>query len=198
MNVFGKRERSWRKARKRGVSPIIATILLVAITVVLAAVLYVLISGLTHGAGSVPLGTDISWGSPNNVSGTAPLGCAAAAGHWCYSIEIAGTGGGVSTSNIQLALRSALGATVAWPASLVTISLETPSSGAAVATYAPATTTWTLVSPFTGTLAGGDTIVIYMTSASLGTGVQTGLLATQLVAIGINGFSGTVPSNSFS
>ena len=41
MNVFGKNERSWRKARKRGVSPIIATILLVAITVVLAAVLYV-------------------------------------------------------------------------------------------------------------------------------------------------------------
>ena len=52
MNVFGKSERSWRKAQKRAVSPIIATILLVAITVVLAAVLYVLISGLTHGPGS--------------------------------------------------------------------------------------------------------------------------------------------------
>ena len=55
MNVFGKRARSWRKARKRGVSPIIATILLVAITVVLAAVLYVLISGLTKGPGSAPI-----------------------------------------------------------------------------------------------------------------------------------------------
>ncbi|HTT72650.1 MAG TPA: archaellin/type IV pilin N-terminal domain-containing protein, partial [Thermoplasmata archaeon] len=45
MNVLAAKERSWRKARKRAVSPIIATILLVAITVVLAAVLYVLITG---------------------------------------------------------------------------------------------------------------------------------------------------------
>ncbi len=65
MNVFGKNERSWRKARKRGVSPIIATILLVAITVVLAAVLYVLISGLTSGGvGSKPIGGAFSAGSP--------------------------------------------------------------------------------------------------------------------------------------
>jgi flagellin-like protein len=65
MNVFGKNERSWRKARKRGVSPIIATILLVAITVVLAAVLYVLISGLTGGGvGSKPIGSAFSAGSP--------------------------------------------------------------------------------------------------------------------------------------
>jgi flagellin-like protein len=65
MNVFGKNERSWRKARKRGVSPIIATILLVAITVVLAAVLYVLISGLTSGGvGSKPIGSAFSAGAP--------------------------------------------------------------------------------------------------------------------------------------
>ena len=70
MNVFGKRARSWRKARKRGVSPIIATILLVAITVVLAAVLYVLISGLTKGPGSAPLTgnyTNMHAGATNNV-----------------------------------------------------------------------------------------------------------------------------------
>jgi flagellin-like protein len=40
--------------RKRAVSPIIATILLVAITVVLAAVLYILVSGLIGGGGSKP------------------------------------------------------------------------------------------------------------------------------------------------
>jgi flagellin-like protein len=54
MNVFGKRENGWRKGRKRGVSPIIATILLVAITVVLAAVLYVLVSGLTKTGTTTP------------------------------------------------------------------------------------------------------------------------------------------------
>ena len=44
-----------RSHRRRGVSDIIATILLVAITVVLAAVLYILISGLTsHGVGPGP------------------------------------------------------------------------------------------------------------------------------------------------
>jgi archaeal type IV pilus assembly protein PilA len=64
MNVFGRKERSWRKAQKRAVSPIIATILLVAITVVLAAVLYVLISGLTHGPGSTPIGTAFAAGNP--------------------------------------------------------------------------------------------------------------------------------------
>ncbi|MEE9600465.1 MAG: type IV pilin N-terminal domain-containing protein [Thermoplasmata archaeon] len=37
-----------------GVSPVIATILMVAITVVLAAVLYVMVSGLVSGPGSTP------------------------------------------------------------------------------------------------------------------------------------------------
>jgi flagellin-like protein len=44
-------------ARHRGVSPIIAMILLVAIVVVLAAVLYVLVGGLTHGPGNPPIGS---------------------------------------------------------------------------------------------------------------------------------------------
>ncbi|MGP8077558.1 MAG: archaellin/type IV pilin N-terminal domain-containing protein [Thermoplasmata archaeon] len=54
MNVIGENARRWRKTRQRGVSPIIATILLVAITVVLAAVLYVLVSGLTRSGASTP------------------------------------------------------------------------------------------------------------------------------------------------
>ncbi len=55
-NTHNSRRKSpWaRRAKARGVSPIIATILLVAITVVLAAVLYVLISGLTGGGTSTP------------------------------------------------------------------------------------------------------------------------------------------------
>jgi archaeal type IV pilus assembly protein PilA len=70
------------RSRRRAVSPIIATILLVAITVVLAAVLYVLISGLTHGPGTRPIGSALALGSPaagtcwaagvtNHVCGTA-------------------------------------------------------------------------------------------------------------------------------
>jgi len=195
MNVLGENARSWRKARKRAVSPIIATILLVAITVVLAAVLYVLISGLTHGPSSAPLGTNFSWGQPFNVTGTTPTGCAAATGHYCYSLEIAGAGSGVGTTNFILDLRNAGGATVAWPAGGITVSLISPTTVAAVATYATGTSTWTLVAPFTGTISGGGyTIVLYTTT--VGTG--NGLFGDQLVAIGQNGYAGTVPSASFS
>lgn len=57
--------RRWRKKGRRGVSPIIATILLVAITVVLAAVLYILISGLTTSAGSKPSSVQFGSGNPS-------------------------------------------------------------------------------------------------------------------------------------
>lgn len=69
MNKVSLMERRWRKRTKRGVSPIIATILLVAITVVLAAVLYILISGLTSGPGSTPLSVQFGQGTPSK-SGT--------------------------------------------------------------------------------------------------------------------------------
>jgi flagellin-like protein len=63
--------RLWRKKGRRGVSPIIATILLVAITVVLAAVLYILISGLTGSSGSKPY--TVGFGTGNPSSGGANL-----------------------------------------------------------------------------------------------------------------------------
>jgi len=95
MNVFGKNERSWRKARKRGVSPIIATILLVAITVVLAAVLYVLITGLTGGGvGSKPIGTAFTVGpNPSPAAAKCPTGDTFAAngclaGDYTYTLTI--------------------------------------------------------------------------------------------------------------
>jgi flagellin-like protein len=196
MNVFGQRARSWRKAQKRGVSPIIATILLVAITVVLAAVLYVLISGLTHGPGSAPLGTNFGWGAPNNATGQVSTGCAVGAGHFCYSIEIASAGGGITTSSVTLALRNSAGAALAWPATggAYTVTLVSPSSGAAVATYAPGTSTWTLAAGFLGTFASGQTLVLY----SFNNNGANGLFGDSIVAIGANGYSGTVISNGFS
>ena len=112
MNVFGQSERSWRKARKRGVSPIIATILLVAITVVLAAVLYVLISGLTHGTGSTPLGSAIGFGSATPThSSAASTGCAA--NDYCYTVAIA-SASGVVTSDLEFKVTGVSGATVAF------------------------------------------------------------------------------------
>jgi flagellin-like protein len=89
MNVFGKNERSWRKARKRGVSPIIATILLVAITVVLAAVLYVLISGLTGGGtGGKPIGGAFNAGNPVASKCTAAVANQCLINHYIYTLTV--------------------------------------------------------------------------------------------------------------
>lgn len=64
--VAKRMKRSWRR-REEAVSPVIATILLVAITVVLAAVLYILVIGATQGIGSNVMiamtksSTDTNW-----------------------------------------------------------------------------------------------------------------------------------------
>jgi len=68
MSMNRSRASRYRRNHKRGVSPIIATILLVAITVVLAAVLYVLVSGLTRTGASTPY--EIVMTSTGQSSGT--------------------------------------------------------------------------------------------------------------------------------
>ncbi|MGC2288877.1 MAG: archaellin/type IV pilin N-terminal domain-containing protein [Thermoplasmata archaeon] len=70
MNIWGKKERSWRRKNGRGVSPIIATILLVAITVVLAAVLYILIQQYTKSGNNVTIGSALAIGG--STDGTGP------------------------------------------------------------------------------------------------------------------------------
>jgi flagellin-like protein len=71
MNIWGKKERSWRRKNRRGVSPIIATILLVAITVVLAAVLYILIQQYTKSGNAVTIGSALAiGGSTDGASST--------------------------------------------------------------------------------------------------------------------------------
>ena len=131
--------RTWRKKRQRGVSPIIATILLVAITVVLAAVLYVLISGLTHGGTSTPY--SISMGTPTWSSGTPDYGV----------IHIAGVSSGLTTSIFGLSVTTISGSTVA------------------VGTAAPATCKWVKAgTAFTTTNCGAPTgnwyVVLYWTA----------------------------------
>jgi flagellin-like protein len=86
----------------RAASDIIAVILLVAITVVLAAILYVLITGLTHGPGSTPIGSafEAAHAISSNSLGTGggADSCAAATttsvasaivpGHWTYTMTV--------------------------------------------------------------------------------------------------------------
>jgi flagellin-like protein len=111
MNVFGKSERSWRKSNKRGVSPIIATILLVAITVVLAAVLYVLITGLTHGPSSTGIGGAFNAGNPVGSKCTtaaqtyAANGCLT--GDYEYTLTVESSS--ITMSSIEFQVKAASG-----------------------------------------------------------------------------------------
>ena len=61
-------KRIWRN--KEGVSPVIATILMVAITVVLAAVLYVMVSGYMTGGGGTPLSGQLTYRTADSTPNT--------------------------------------------------------------------------------------------------------------------------------
>ena len=179
MNVFGEKKRSWRKARKRGVSPIIATILLVAITVVLAAVLYVLISGLTTGPGNAPLGSHFGWANPSNNSTGSTLASSS------YTIGIA-SASGISTSSFHLSAQTSTGTVVSLAGTGVTVKLLSVTGGL-VATYSTSTSSWTLATGASSTVSAGMTVWI------------AGLWFTgdSLVAVGSGSYSGTVTSSAF-
>ena len=195
------RSRRWRGAPVRAVEPMVATILLVAITVVLAAVLYVLVSGLSYGTKTAPLGSTFSWGNPFNASGvpTADCGSPETTTFYCYTIEIAAACSGLTTSNLQLSLRNIVGGTIGWPGSVTSaggsISLESTTSATPVATYSIASSSWTLLGGFAGSIGEGYSVVIYCGGHAEGGG--EGLLDDLLVAVGTNGYSGTVQSNAF-
>ena len=95
--------RSRLNGRKRnGVSPIIGIILLVAITVVLAAVLYVLISGYAHDGGvSTPIGTALALGPAAGVTGTKTTSTYCATNHPCYAVSIASAGTGITLGDVK-------------------------------------------------------------------------------------------------
>ncbi len=100
MNIWGKNERSWRRKNRRAVSPIIATILLVAITVVLAAVLYILISQYTKSGGSVTIGSALAIGSSNDGTGTVNY----------YNMTVESAGSTLTMSSFIFEIRSPTGA----------------------------------------------------------------------------------------
>jgi archaeal type IV pilus assembly protein PilA len=195
MNVFGHRERSWRKAQKRAVSPIIATILLVAITVVLAAVLYVLISGLTHGPGSTPIGSAFSAGTATpSTCGTgstyAAKGCLT--GDYIYTVAIASST--VTFGSVLFEVKTSAGSVLTLTAGAGGFTVE--STTGAIAAQSPSgtagtamamTTAFTPVSPLTSSssLTSLYTIVIDMGTANpAGQGYS-------FVVLGTGSFSGS-------
>jgi archaeal type IV pilus assembly protein PilA len=194
MNVWETNKRSWRKARKRAVSPIIATILLVAITVVLAAVLYVLISGLTHGPGNSPIGSAFSAGAPISskcaAGGTfATTGCLAA--DYVYTLTIESST--VTFGSVLFEVKTSTGTitTITGPGGFSIL----PISGAPVAQFAVATggamamtsTGWTYTAP---TGSSSSLTNLYTIVIDMGTVNPTGTGLT-FVAIGTGSYTGT-------
>ncbi len=181
MNMRTRSQRQWRKKAKRGVSPIIATILLVAITVVLAAVLYILISGLTKGPGNTPLGTSLALGTPAE----AQKGAGATTNNW-YNFTVQSAGGGIILNNIQFQVVTATGSIVtpggSWTMSALGI------TGTSVGTYSFATGLWT---------AGGTTIMTSSQTLVLNAVGATSLSAQgdQLNVIGTGSFQGSISVN---
>ena len=217
MNVFGKNERSWRKARKRGVSPIIATILLVAITVVLAAVLYVLISGLTHGPGSTPIGSAFSAGNPVSSSGYAgATACPAAAGafaalttyiaagHYVYTLTVESST--ISMSSALFEVKTSTGAidTAAGGGGFYVVNIAGSVVAASCVAAAGALAMTSPMSLFTTTAAAcnGATCStsspltsIYTIVIDVGTAAPAGTGLT-FVAVGTGSYSGTTAALS--
>jgi archaeal type IV pilus assembly protein PilA len=175
MNVFGKKERGWRKARKRGVSPIIATILLVAITVVLAAVLYVLISGLTSGgASSVPIGTTFAFGTAQQSTNGACTSTTVVGS--CYSVGIQSAGSAATTGNIHFGLLK--GGSGAAFTSVLVLSV----SGSTLATFTASTNAWTFASGTSLALNSTQTLLVSYSASIEGSSLE---------AIGVGSISGT-------
>jgi len=173
MNVFDRASHT-RKGRKRGVSPIIATILLVAITVVLAAVLYVLVSGLTKTSTSTPY--ELGMAETGSTTGTTDIVFVSLTPTTGLTTTMFGlsitTPGGSSLANVAVpaacangvAPATCVGVAAGWYAILIN------TGGKVAATYGNATPVWgNLAGAGTIALNGGYTMDILTTSIYAGT-----------------------------
>ncbi len=166
-------ERSWRKRHKRAVSPIIATILLVAITVVLAAVLYILIQNYTKtGAAGTPIGTTLSLGQLQS-------GVKVGANYlYNFSVQNPSASVGLTTGSMQLKVIGAGGVTITTATTLVVQSF----TGATQATWTFSTSSW----DNSGVIVqSGQTFVVTSTTV---------LVGDTLLISGLGAFSGSYSS----
>jgi flagellin-like protein len=166
--------RNWRRKRQRGVSPIIATILLVAITVVLAAVLYILISGLTKGPGNTPLGSTLAVAPPKEA--------AKGTNNW-YNFSVQSAGGGILLNNLNFQVQTSSGGIVvpggSWTFTVLGL------SGGSVATYTPSTGTW----------ASGGTTSVSTSQTFVLNAVSTPLSGDVLIISGSGSYQGSISVN---
>jgi hypothetical protein len=161
---------------------VIAMILLIASTVVIAAVLYILITGLAQGPSNAPLGDAFAWGKISNVTGPGEAGCTVPSE--CYNLEIGATGHQVSASFLSFTVRAASGA--ALPFGGWTFTLIGANGNAAGAV-------WSGASTCSG--AGCSTVLSAGQIFVLDTGSTSSLVGDSIVALGHGSYQGEVASN---
>lgn len=183
-----RRHRSNLRRNRRAVSPIIATILLVAITVALAATLYILLIPLIPPTTS-QLEGNLAWGAATPKTGTpGNLGCATH--DYCWQVSIASAPDGVAPSSLLLYVQNASGLTISnatWTFSFVT------SNNVRVA-YAPGPTAGSSGPGWTGN--GTSSVLTLSMYLWVDTGAATGFTGqtVTLQTVGTNGFTGHLKS----
>jgi flagellin-like protein len=181
MGKLSQRNPSWRRRNRRAVSPIIATILLVAITVVLAAVLYILVSQYTKtGASGAPLGSAYGMGASTIVAGAASVTGCTTTGEVCYSIPITSAGNNIKLSNLAFQVKTASGGIVNTWTTVTVLNI----AGTTVDTYTRSSGLWT---------SSGTSVVSTQFTLILDTGAISGSFSTDsFIALGTGSFSGQV------
>jgi flagellin-like protein len=160
----------WKRKNGRGVSPIIATILLVAITVVLAAVLYILVTGLIGGSHSVTSSIGWSLGSVSTCTVTTP---AADGTITVYPLTVASTTATISTANFGVSITQSGSATATSPGAPTAATGSTCPDGATGCVPASATAWDAILTTAQGTV-----------EASFGTGGTSGWYTPACAALG--------------
>lgn len=162
------------KNDKRGVSPIIATILLVAITVVIAAVLYVLVSGYLSGTGSSPMTIELANPSGFTVPATEP--CSGPATDNVVTFASLTASSSMTTADFGLKIVDVNKAPVAFTCA------ELENSGGVVqATFSDSSGKWSS----TASVSNSDSMVFETVASLAGTGDQI-----QAYGLGSNSVSG--------
>jgi flagellin-like protein len=153
-----------KRLKDSGVSPVIATILMVAITVVLAAVLYVMVSGFTH--------------SPGTANSAGLNEAQSSAYNWTVSVSSV-SASNIPISNLKIVISGIAGSTTSYTFANSTWDSTTPQGNILVqfshsgnsATYLSAGDSFTIVGWQSNTAnvnLNGATVTLYDGGSTLG------------------------------
>ncbi len=188
------------RRHRRGVSPIVGTILLVLITVALAVGVWVAIINLTHVTPAVPLSDALTLATQG--VGTAGPGCPVA-NSTCYwynvSITLGASSNGITPTSLTFGVETSTGGHVVLQNASLAL-WNNAGTVCVVVTYAFTSSTWIAAtggsacpgaSPGTPLAQSSNSLVLLVSGPATGSG-SASLAGDSFILFGQNGFSGTV------